>query len=236
MSFGQTNHLGEKIAVMAWPKQRQWSYSSVTQHNNCPQVIRFRKIERLEEPKSVHLERGLDVHGAVERYLATGERPEGTPFADNWFEVFDELRNRGVTPERKVAFNAAWELTEWFAADAWLRAVLDATVVDGDAVDVYEWKTGKKYDEHANQARLYALVALLLYPDKKVNIRLRYLDRYPESRDVMGFDHRHIEPLKKEFTEFSHAYLNDTLYPARPNRFCNWCHFRKSNGGPCSFA
>ena len=37
------------------------------------------------------------------------------------------------------------------------------------------------------------------------------------------------------FAKASSALLTDTLFAPRPGPYCRWCHFRKENGGPCTF-
>jgi RecB family exonuclease len=245
--FGTHDHKGDPVPITpvmpvtmkTYPKQTAWSYSTVQQHNTCPLVIRFRKIDRLPEPKSIHLERGLDVHAQVES-IVKGEPIIGlAPHPLTlWFPLFDELRAAGALTEIRAAFDRDWEtLADYFDPAVWLRVVLDAFVVrKGGEVDVYEWKTGKAYEDHKKQARLYALAALLMcYGEKTVNVHIRYLDRFPEGYDALQFTPEMLPALKQEFTEFSHDYLNDEIYPARPNRYCKFCHFRNSNGGPCAY-
>ena len=229
------------VAVKHYPKQTAWSYSTVQQHNTCPLVIRFRKIDRLPEPKSEHLVRGLSVHDAVAQCLIA---PPGSlcvwngpePISPKWVALFQYLRDAKARPEVKAAFDREWNVVDdYFAPNVWLRTVLDAIETRGDEIDVWEWKTGKRYEDHAKQARLYALAALLLHPGKTVNVRIRYLDRYPEGHDTLNFTPAMVPSLKKEFEDFSYDYLHDEIYPAKPNRFCRNCWFRNSNGGPCAY-
>jgi RecB family exonuclease len=232
-SFGTTDYRGDPIAILRYPKQKAWSFSTVKQHDQCPAVIRFRKIDRLPEPKSVHLQRGIDVHAEVADIIAGGGR-KGLDAA--WLPILRGLHNLGARTEVQQAFTDAWTPTEWFADDAWLRVVLDAIVDTAEGIDVWEWKTGKAYPDHEQQGRLYALAALLLYPAApRVDVHLRYLDRFGEGMDLIGFTHSHIPALKEEFNAMPQEFLNDEIYPARPNRYCRHCHFRKTNGGPCAF-
>jgi CRISPR/Cas system-associated exonuclease Cas4 (RecB family) len=247
--FGTHDHKGDPvpltpvvpITLKTYPKQTAWSYSGVQQHNTCPLVIRFRKIDRLPEPKSEHLQRGLDVHAAMEQCIKTEPTIDVvTRTLEPWLPLLDSLRRANAQTEVKLAFDKNWKrVPDYFSPDAWLRVVLDAVVVavkgDDPHVTVWEWKTGKAYEDHAKQARLYALAALLILPEAMVDVRIRYLDRFPEGHDVLNFTPQMLPALKKEFEEFSHDYLNDEIYPAKPNRFCRNCHFRNSNGGPCAF-
>lgn len=247
--FGTHDHKGDPVPITPvipvvlkkYPKQTAWSYSTVQQHNTCPLVIRFRKIDRLPEPKSEHLERGLSVHDAVAQCL---NAPMGSPciwngpepISSQWITLFQQLRDAGAVPELKLAFDRDWNsLGDYFDPKVWVRVVIDALVINGTHAKVWEWKTGKAYEDHKKQARLYALAALLGDEVESADVHIRYLDRYPEGHDILNFTRHMLPSLKQEFTEFSHDYLNDEIYPARPNRFCRNCHFRASNGGPCSY-
>jgi hypothetical protein len=244
--FGTHDHKGDPVpitpvvGVRTYPKQTAWSYSGVQQHNTCPLVIRFRKIDRLPEPKSEHLQRGLDTHDAVAHAIAgVPDLLIGAawPFSSEWLPLFNSLRAAGARTEVKAAFDSNWSpVADYFAPSVWLRTVLDAVAVDGTRITVWEWKTGKAYEDHKKQVRLYALAGLLMYPlADAVDVRIRYLDRHPEGHDTLNFTPEMLPALKQEFTEFSHDYLNDEIYPAKPNCFCRNCHFRNSNGGPCAF-
>jgi len=230
------------INASTLPKQNAWSYSSVEQHDKCPAVIRFRKIDRLPEPKSEHLVRGLSAHEQVAWYLTHGTLPDGkAPLFDyGWQPFFNGLRLRPGTlsMEHQIAFDKEWNEVPWFDKRAWLRVVIDAVHSHGSPlhVDVFEWKTGKQYPTHEKQGRLYALAGLLkTQPGTVINVRVRYLDRFNEGLDFGPFTHDQLEGLKNEFTDFAKDFLNDDIYPAKPNRYCNFCHFRKSNSGPCTF-
>jgi hypothetical protein len=102
---------------------------------------------------------------------------------------------------------------------------------------IHEWKTGKVWPEHVKQMRLYALAGMLMYPAAyEVRVIIGYLDKSTgvrEARTIGLFHRRLMGELKDEFAKFAQPLLNDDIYPARPNKFCGYCHFRKSNGGPC---
>ena len=225
-------------ALQEWPKQKAWSYSAVTSHAKCPLQFRFRRIDRLPEAPSEAMDRGSRVHAALAAYISTGELPERTEPAlyAPWFPILDALRTHGAVPEQQIAFTQNWERTEWFASDVWVRVVYDAIVWDetNARVTVIEHKTGKPYNEHAQQMRLYCYTALRLYPEARdAKCYINYIDQGPARRPELVMTRTNMPELEAEFAEFSKEFLNDTLYPSRPGIQCRWCSYAKSKGGPC---
>ena len=225
------------IPVRLYPRQSAWSYSAVSAHSKCPQQFRFRRIDRLPEPQSEAMQRGLTKHEAVAHYLTTGDLPERSitdEYAD-WFPMLDALRERGATPEHQVAFNRQWKQTGWYGQDVFLRVMFDAIVSAPDRVTVYEWKTGKRYDEHLKQMRLYCFAALKMFPEvPEVECVIGYLDQGPTLTPNLVCKRTVEKDLEQEFAEFSRYFLADDIYPAAPGMHCRWCHYRKSNAGPCA--
>jgi hypothetical protein len=211
----------------------------VSSHAKCPQQFRFRRIDRLPEPSSPALDRGSAKHAHVAHYLTTGELPERVEVEEYaaWFPLLNNLRSSKAVPEQQVAFTRHWERTEWYGRDVFLRVVFDAIVVDpatGD-VSVYEWKTGKRYDEHLKQMRLYCFAAMKMFPEaRQVECVIGYLDEGPKTLPKLVCQRIVEKDLEKEFAEFSRDFLADDIYPASPGFHCRWCHYRKSNAGPCA--
>jgi hypothetical protein len=226
-----------EVPMRLYPRQTAWSYSAVSAHAKCPQQFRFRRIDRLPEPTSEAMARGSDKHAHVAHYLTTGELPERVEVDEyaEWFPLFNRLRDAGATPEQQVAFTRKWERTGWYGQDVFLRVVFDAIALGDGRVSVYEWKTGKRYDEHLKQMRLYCLAALKLYPEvEEAECVIGYLDQGPALTPNLVCKRTVEKDLETEFAEFSRHFLADDIYPATPGIHCRWCHFRKGNNGPCA--
>ena len=228
------------LALQEWPAQKAWSYSAVSSHSRCPLSVRFRKIDRYTEPKSEAMERGSRIHADLAHYIGSGDFPEDS-MADAyaaWIPTLDALRAQGATPEHQLAFTKEWAMTEWFGSGAWLRVIFDAIAFDPvtQRVTVYEHKTGKSYPEHAQQMRLYCLAALRMFPQAHdARCVIHYIDKGPDRCPELVLQRSVLDDLTKEFLDFSQELLNDTIYPARPGPYCNWCAFKKSAGGPCAY-
>ena len=230
------------VAVVEYPKQKAWSISAVRSHATCPLKFRFIRIDRLPEPEQPGgpLERGKRIHSELAEYLLNGcWSPDATPLPD-WEPALDTLRHYEALPEKQIAFTADWVECEWYAPDVRARFIFDAIIppfADNDwTVDVVDWKSGKKYDTHIMDARLYALAALKMFPAaERAHVAFLYVDRAPADGVIYACERRVMPELEREADLFNHEFLNDTLYPARPGPHCRWCYQAKSAGGRCTF-
>lgn len=218
-----------------FPRIKAWSYSVVSNHAKCPQRVRFNKIDRLPDPPSAAMQRGLDVHRAFG--AAIEHRVDQNILHPDWFARALELNDRKALSEKQLAFTVDWLPVEWFAGNVWGRIIMDAVYeLSPGIIQVIEAKTGKVYPEHVAQLRLYALAGFIMFPSAtEVRAVNWYLDGPVGEGPGYVAQRTMVEPLKKEFAEFARPLLTDELFPATPGRHCTWCPYRRSAplGGPC---
>ena len=128
MSFGLDATAPPPAPITEWPKQKAWSISAASNHAACPRKFRYQRIDRLPEPPSPVLERGTGIHAALAHYLESGAWPVGFVPLTDWEATLNDMRARGALSEKQVAFTEAWGTTEWYAQNAWFRAVFDAII------------------------------------------------------------------------------------------------------------
>jgi len=135
-------------------------------------------------------------------------------------------------PEMEFALTKDWEPTEFEAEDAYVRGFMDNVFIYPDKVIVHEYKTGNIYDEHAEQKQLYALVALVLWPNvEEVQVVGVYIDK---SKVVPTTYSRAHLPSMKFMWQREIDKLSLPMYPARPGMHCRWCPKSSKHGdGPC---
>ena len=93
--------------------------------------------------------------------------------------------------------------------------------------------TGRVRDSYEPQLELYALTGLLMFPNvNTVDTELWFVDA---GRKLEGqrYTRDDLEMLKARWTDRVTSMLTDTEFRPTPNQYCGYCHFRKSNGGPC---
>lgn len=231
-----------------------WSYSRYSTYKQCPAKLRFSAIDKIKEPKNPAMERGAAIHDLAEGYLK-GTLPKLPAELKLFKKEFDALRKQykksinGMVVEDNWAFTKDWDETQWNDwVHCWVRIKLDcAHHLDDTTMIITDWKTGKfrtdMNEDYLEQLELYALAALLLHAHiERVMPRLAYTDQgmfYPAPGEEVMFTRADIPRLKKLWEKRVKAMLNDKIFAPKPNRFCNWCFFRKSNaaagGGQCKF-
>jgi hypothetical protein len=99
---------------------------------------------------------------------------------------------------------------------------------------VLDWKSGKRRD-YSEQVRLYAAMVFACFPEV-VNIQpiISYTDLKKE--DQLKQISRDEHSLLKDWVNGRVATLKaEKIWSPNPSYGCRWCHYRKSNGGPCSW-
>jgi hypothetical protein len=161
-------------------------------------------------------------------------------------EEFAALIKEKASGEGNWGFTKNWDPcspTDW--ARCFCRIKVDTVALEifkkgrglkETHVFIVDYKTGKEYAEHKEQRSLYALGALIMYPDAKtVKVEHWYLDSgtiAPEDKPDIWMQ-EDLERLKVEWGKKTTALLNDTTFAPRPSEACRYCFFRKSNNGPC---
>lgn len=220
-----------------------WSYSRYADYRRCPFYAKLKFVDKMKEPDNMAQSRGTAIHKSAEAYLKGEQRvmpPEFKAFA----KELKALRDARAIPERQLAFTERFAAeTGWFDPPAWVRVKLDALLFvpapkRGKApnrVEVYDWKTGKRYvPDHDEQLELYAIAGFLLYPDAE---EVLAADWYVDSgtAESRTFKRAELPKLIKTWEARVRPMLTDTEFAPRPNDKCRFCHFRKANGGPCKF-
>lgn len=241
-----------------------WSYSRYSGYEQCPYKCKLQNIDKLKEPPSPAMNEGSRVH-AIADVAVSGRLPEinrdNNMFVkdmkavlamegkklptelDTFEEEFKELRKaRGVETEAMWTFDKNWEVTDWFAPNAWLRIKVDAfhhisSKTRGktyNEVHIIDFKTGRIDAQHEQQRSLYALGAFLLFPDiDKVRAEHWYLGPGKVARN--DYKVTQLPDLKKEWLKRTEAMLHDTTFAPNPGDHCRWCWFSKAKSGPCKF-
>jgi CRISPR/Cas system-associated exonuclease Cas4 (RecB family) len=217
------------------------SHSRMKTHEQCPRKAKYKFIDKLKEPSNEAMERGSTIHKELENWmielLDKGESDVPIPSTGAYAAVqarVKELVEEGysISPESQVAFTREWEPCDWFAPNTWMRVVYDFVAVGPDHVVVADYKTGKVYDDHEEQAKLYAMGCFHEHDVSSVEVVFYYLDQ--SSMQVYNYTRDDIYLLNVGILERANRVNMDRLFPTNPSYKCRWCHFRKENGGPCA--
>ena len=169
------------------------SPSAVNEYNNCPQLYKYRSIDRLPQPPSLDAERGTLVHTVLhdlfeslpeDRTATTAldllpsrwasqvnAKPELANLIDNekeWLDRAASLINTYFTLERPESFEATHRelhLESDFAENVYLHGYVDRLdVASTGEVRIVDYKTGKAPKPGWEEKALFQLrVYALLY-------------------------------------------------------------------------
>lgn len=256
-----------------------WSNSRWNDYAQCPARAHYKHIQKLPEPKSGPMDRGIEIAKIEEAFFkgeikklpiaktkgkveSPGDRNDPTTWPKWDGDLAKAIRNGlaihpNIAPELNAAkkqkdmfceenwgFKKDWSVTDYFDwTGCWLRVKVDvgwgATL--GTICHLRDNKTGKysEYDveKYLEQLRLYAAAGAARFPHvTEFHVQLWFTDlgiAHPEK--PMVITRAEALKLQKKFTKQVQPMFSDTRFDPKPNSGCRWCHFRRSNNGPCKF-
>ena len=228
----------------------RWSFSQWEAYDQCPAKWKFQSVLKLPRgAPGPAAARGLNMHDSVERYIGgEDESVLHSDIARKYIPIFDEIRNhpngdRGC--EKRLGMDAEWNLSGGVSAGpaslTAVVAVLDAytylkpTNSDKGVLKIYEWKSGKPKDTHADQRSLYITFGMKAWLADEVIATTYYLeDTAPPQRSTLSTQSG-WEKLRDKWDQRASLMARDTICAPKPSYKCRWCDYRKSAGGPCIF-
>lgn len=215
-----------------------WSHSRWGDYEQCNYMAGLKHVMKQKTPGSAAMDRGSAIHTAAQQYTVNGGRVpvELKPLAVE----FKDLRKLGGQAEKELAFDKDWNVTGWFDANAWCRIKVDHLVLatlDNRIGRIIDYKTGKLSDKsYDTQLELYAVGDLIVDPlADESSTELWFTDQGKIiKREAGNYKRGELPMLKKTWEKRVKKMLADTRFTKMPGNHCKWCHFRKSNGGPCS--
>jgi len=208
---------------------RQWSYSSLSTYEQCALKYKLNKIDGLDSPAGSAAARGTRIHEAIESYLKheTGGLPDVVQ--SSFGEELDRSREAYAVAEAEISLDTNWAPVLW--DDGWVRAKLDMVIAEKSII--VDFKTGRYYPGHRDQASLYALLSMVSDLTEHAYVEFWYIDQ----NDVVTweFNRRNLANLKEKWAFKAKQLQDETEWEATPNKFCKWCPFSASKGGQCVF-
>ncbi len=210
-----------------------WSYSRYSVHHTCPFKAKCQFVDKLPTPASPQMEAGNKTHKAFEDYLL-GKRKTVPSKYSFMRSTIDQYKKHKAEAEKEVAFDRLWQPTGWFDKNTWVRSKTDVGFFkDYNYRITVDYKTGKEYDNHREQADLYALIDFHLYQTKYIDVEFIYVDIPKLVR--YEYDIEEYPMLLKIWDERGEKVTKDRSFKPKPGIHCNWCAFSKAKGGPCKY-
>lgn len=221
------------------------SYSKVEAYEKCPRAAFLRYVAKLFPAlydlrpgvKSDALIRGNLAHDRMEKWARLGFKAIGAPAEAKAFTK--EVKARKLDKLKKVVVEEMWSYDDKLAPvvyktpGEWFRIKCDLAFVDHKPAPlIVDHKTGKRYDSHRTQGRLYAAAFLAKYPEPdSVEVEFWYLDL--GHIGAMTISRAEVSEIRDDFVARVKPMLNDLEHKPNPTRLCGWCEFSKDKGGPC---
>jgi len=207
------------------PFKTAWSFSVLTTFETCPKKYYHLKVARdAKDGDSEAAAEGKAVHDAMFKRVCKG-KPLPLPMRQHEKMAARFADAKGEKHgEMKMCLNNKFEPVDWFAKDAWVRAIADLLIINGDTATIVDWKTGKKKIDFT-QLKLSAAVLSRLMPEinnfKLVFVWLRNSDVSFEtiSKDEIKSVWMEMLPRVKEIE----TAMKTTSFPAKESGLCGWC-------------
>jgi PD-(D/E)XK nuclease superfamily protein len=225
------------------------SYSRVTDFEKCAFRAELKYVRKEIEPQrplkpgqtEQANDRGTRIHEDGELFVK-GERAELTPelkyFSDEFSKLREMYQSGLVSLEGEWGFDSAWQPTEYYGDNIWLRVKLDSMVrLTPTHAVVIDYKTGRRDGneiKHNDQVQLYQIATLQRYPEiEEVTAELWYTDQ-----DELVTSHGTRDKIMKHFKRFNDRFTkltSATAFPPNPNTFtCRFCLYGPKGSGVCT--
>jgi hypothetical protein len=208
------------------------SYSKLSTYETCAAKLKFRYIEKVPSTKGAAATRGSLLHSSIEGFLLK----EKTTLHREALSIKDTVvRVSKLNPlvESKLALKQdLTSIVDWKSPEAYFRLVIDCAYVMPERAYVQEWKSGKVYDDHASQRKIYGLGALLIWPNvPEVEVTTYYIDQ--KHNEPLLLKRPEVTMLVWQLQQRLEKMAEDRYFAPRPGRYCFWCDYSKRKGGPC---
>jgi hypothetical protein len=216
-----------------------WSYSRLSVFRACRLQFRFQFIDKLPQPPAPAMERGNELHKALQQYIEKKTKKLPEVIADTvgpeLTEKYLELRNsKTVACELELAVDKDWKRVEWYDKACRFRVKLDVVETLGDSVYVADHKSGKiRADQHAEQLETYAAIVPTFWDDaREIIAQMLYVDQGKASSPAV-FTRAAALKLRKKWDRLAAPIFKERIFKASPGDACRYCAYSKRRGGPC---
>lgn len=223
------------------------SYSKVEAYEKCPRAAFLRYVAKLfpkfydlkPGKKSDALVRGNLAHERMEAWTKRGMGPKDPPAEAKRFlkeikarKLDAQVKAGAVVCEEMWSYDAQLAPIGYKALGEWFRIKCDLAFPRLKTPLIVDHKTGKQYDSHRTQGRLYGAAFLARYDTAtSVDVEFWYLDQgLIMSLSVNRVD---VPGIRDNFAKRVGVMVADMKHDPRPSRLCEWCEFSKTKGGPC---
>lgn len=209
------------------------SYSGKSLYKRCPKAFKSAYVDGVRSEPGKAAQRGTILHEALENFFNGGSYNYEDKTLAPWRTYMERLTLSNPTPEGKIAVRGNWTPTHFDDPEAELRGAFDLMYVDRKVTEIFDWKSGKVYDNHKDQGEHY--VAML--PETEgYYVNFVYLDQYDTVHRYF-YNARDRREIQNRIADEVNAIRADTTFDPTPsNDACQWCALSWRRGGECKEA
>ncbi|MGH8932350.1 MAG: RecB family exonuclease, partial [Egibacteraceae bacterium] len=236
------------------PRRLQLSFSRVDTYQTCPLKYRYSYVEKLPSAPSPQLSWGSSIHAALETWWSQ-KLPEPPPvdaLLQALYDHWDDAGFEGTSRDEKLkwyryaqdvlrAHHARFAPTyaPAVATEAWFELDMGDDIIVVGSIDhvqrtpsggigIVDWKTSRRAKTRKQvagslQLAIYAFAATELWGHEPEWVSLDFVVsgvRVTMPRSEIDTD------AARQTIHNAAARIRAELFPAEPNRLCNWCDYR----------
>jgi putative RecB family exonuclease len=254
MSTSMEPAAGEAVLADHNPRRLQLSFSRVDTYQTCPLKYRYAYVDKLPSAPSPQLSWGSSIHAALETWWSQKlpEPPAVDVLLQALYDHWDDTGFEGMDRDEKLRwYRYAQDILRAHharfapiyapavATEAWFELDMGDDIVVVGSIDhvqrtpsggigIVDWKTSRRAKTRKQvagslQLAIYTLAAVELWGHEPEWVSLDFV--------VSGV--RVTMPRAEIDTDAARGIIHDVaarirqeLFPAEPNRLCNWCDYR----------
>ena len=214
---------------MAAPKFA-WSYSVLDMYETCPKkYYHIKVVKDAKDEDSSFAHEGKQIHEALYHRVVHGTslplplrhlEKVAAPYALIPGDKYGELQ---------FALDKQLSPVAWFDKAAWVRAIIDLVIVNGNKALLIDWKTGKP-KEGFDQLKLSAAILSRQMPEiEKFTCAYVWVNHSDTKPYQFTMEKKHMKAVwadnYEKVKEIEDA-LKTTTFPASESPLCRWCPVR----------
>lgn len=124
-----------------------WSFTALDHFESCPRKFKHKFIDRIKEPMTPAMQRGIDIHKSLENYIKCRESGIDIPLIDKFLPLADSVKRmaegKKLVAEQKMGVLGNMEPCGFFDDHVWGRGAADFIILGYPAAFIGDWKDGK---------------------------------------------------------------------------------------------
>lgn len=214
-------------------KKLAMSFSRLNTFEQCPAKFDYLYVSKVVKDEMNEASAyGDRVHKALQAYgegklQAEKMTLEQKQIIERWGGIVDKLLSatKGrVMFEHRMTIDFDKEKVDWFAKDAYIRAIADLLIIDGDTAYCFDYKTGKESDDDT-QLKMFAGVVMFVFPQVQ-RVKTAYI--WLKTNKITTAIYDRVMAMKAWDT--IETRINDVydtvelgFFVTRPSGLCGWC-------------